>query len=107
MNRIYLDDVRDPKSENWTVVRDFNSFVDAVMRLVELGEKLDAVSFDHDLGENSWSGYDAAKRLCQIDMDTPVLDEDFIYNVHSANPPGKANIEAYMKNYLKFKQTSV
>ena len=65
------------------------------------------ISFDHDLGENEFTGYVIAKRLCDIDMndELPSFSETFDYYVHSQNPVGKENIEKYLDNYLEFKKS--
>ena len=72
------------------------------------------ISFDHDLGctfdedcnmIDLPSGYDFAKWIVEQDMNgTYKLHEDFEFNVHSANPVGKVNIEKYFNSYLKFKR---
>ena len=60
------------------------------------------ISFDHDLGENERTGYDIAKLLVDLDMNGErefALPAEFEFYVHSQNPIGKANIEAYLNNY--------
>jgi len=116
MKKLYLDDIRTPQTEGWDIVRNYDDFV-AWIRLKGIP---DEVSFDHDLGEDiakekvangiskrkareekkyAKSGYDAAKWLGEycIDKNIPFPK----YNVHSANPVGKANIEAYLQNVIK------
>ena len=68
------------------------------------------ISFDHDLGKNEPTGYDIAKWLVEVDMgrnkkilDRAAFHPDFDFYVHSKNPVGKANIEAYLNNYFKMK----
>ena len=104
--RLYLDDIRTPKDKSFVIAR---SYEEAVAFVKEHGVP-NYISFDHDLGvdENNSelpSGYDFAKWLVEMDMDgiylIPVV---FEFNVHSANPVGKANIEAYLKNYLEFRR---
>lgn len=52
---IYLDDVRTPISDKWTVVRSYQEFVDKVK---EIGlANIDAISLDHDLGDSAMSEY--------------------------------------------------
>ena len=116
MKKLYLDDIRTPQTEGWIIVRNYDDFV-AWIRLKGVP---DEVSFDHDLGEDvakakveagmskrkareqkkeTKSGYDAAKWL-----DEYCLDKNIPYpkwNCHSANPIGKANIEAYIQNVIK------
>ena len=62
--RIYLDDVRTPNSPNnewvdgieeWTVVRNFQEFVDII---IEVGlENIEVISLDHDLGDTAMKEY--------------------------------------------------
>lgn len=116
--KLYLDDVRTPKTEGWEVVRTYEDFVNWI---TENGLP-DEVSFDHDLGrehtlyfmnnggfENppnpldvkfeSKTGYDAAKWLCEYCWTNglPVPT----WNVHSANPVGRDNIIQIMENFEK------
>ena len=61
------------------------------------------ISFDHDLGENTPTGYDIAKYICEEVMNgTFILPFTFRYLVHSKNPVGKKNIEEYMRAFLNF-----
>jgi len=114
--KLYLDDIRTPQTEGWDIVRSYTAFVDWI-RLYGLP---DEISFDHDLGEDvakakveagvskrkareqkkeAKSGYDAAKWLGEFCIESGLpLPE---WNVHSANPVGKANIEAYLSNIEK------
>jgi hypothetical protein len=103
--KLYLDDIREPKGNNYKVVR---SFKEAVEYIQEFGIP-SHISFDHDLGcdENGkvfYTGYDFAKYLINCDLDhTVTFPNDFTFNVHSANPIGKQNIENILNSYLKFK----
>ena len=96
--RIYLDDCRVPKSNDWVIVRSFDDFVTTI----KSKGVPDEISFDHDLGwdnENDCetkSGYDCAKWL----VENCVIVENF--NVHSANPVGKKNIEMLLNNYNNY-----
>ena len=62
--RIYLDDVRTPNSPNnewidgeveWTVVRDYEEFVDLVSKTGL--ENIEIISLDHDLGDTAMKEY--------------------------------------------------
>lgn len=99
--KLYLDDERNPKGEGWTIVRDFDSFVQIIL---EKGLP-ESISFDHDLGEDSLSGYEASKWLIDYGLDNNIPVEDIVIQVHSANPVGAANIRGIWKSYEKFKQT--
>ena len=117
MIRIYLDDVRTPKDEDWVVVRNYEQFVEVVNQY-GLGD-IEVVSLDHDLGDTAMeeyfnnvspnytldysnikekTGLDAAKYLIAQSMKNNIpLPQVY---VHSANPIGSANIMGYVNNYL-------
>tara|TARA_R110000851_G_scaffold32177_1_gene86533 strand:- start:722 stop:943 length:222 start_codon:yes stop_codon:yes gene_type:complete len=60
------------------------------------------ISFDHDLGADTPTGYDITKFLVELDLDAhqTLLPADFDFYVHSQNPPGAANIEGLLRPYL-------
>lgn len=116
--KLFLDDIRNPKTDGWDIVRSYDEFVN----WIEHNGIPDEVSFDHDLGmehikyyfdngghENppdplnanftEKTGYDCAKWLCDYCYENGIpLPE---YNIHSANPVGKENIDRTLKNYKK------
>ena len=62
------------------------------------------ISFDHDLGKDSRSGFELVKWMVERDLDSGNFFHDgFIFISHSTNPVGKENIERYLNNYLKFR----
>ena len=116
MKKLYLDDIRIPQTEGWNIIRNYDDFV----AWIRLNGVPDEVSFDHDLGEDvakakveagmskrkareqkkeTKSGYDAAKWLGEYCLDKNIPFPK--WNCHSANPIGKANIEAYISNVIK------
>lgn len=99
--RIYLDDERNPKVEQFDVViRSFKNFEVLLHLYDHCTEVIEYVSFDHDLGTEK-TGYDCVKLLVEYDIAHKMLAKDFTFNVHSANPVGAKNIQAYMENYLE------
>ena len=98
--KIYLDDIRFPKTSGWKIARSFEEFCDIIKTA---GEFPSEVSFDHDLGIGK-TGYDAAKWMIEQDLDGVFsFPRNFKFNVHSANPIGAKNIQRALDNYLKFK----
>lgn len=116
--KIYLDDIRTPVGDGWTVVRNYDEFVETVSRIGL--DIIDIISLDHDLGKTAIkeyfnnvspnyildydnieekTGYDCAKWLVGICMDVGHQIPEVV--VHSANPIGAANIMGYVNNYLK------
>lgn len=130
MKLLWLDDMRDPMKDDWLVfspisrngiseviwVKSYQEFVNWIN---ENGLP-DGICFDHDLGKDvsierikhgmskcksrymrriERSGFDACKWLVEycMDNDKPLP----LYNIQSANEVGKANIDSYLKSYLK------
>lgn len=118
MKKLYLDDIRTPKTDGWEIVRTYDEFV----KYIETNGVPDVISFDHDLAKehtkyyfengghenppnplnqqfNEKTGYDAAKWLCEYCWTNGLpLPE---WNVHSANPVGSDNIKFLLNNFQK------
>ena len=94
---IYLDDTRSLPSLFDIVVKSYDEFVDLV-RMRGSGISDSFISFDHDLGEGK-NGYDCAKFLVEwcIEHGYEVPQ----YDIHSANPVGRKNIESIFETYKK------
>ena len=93
MPKLYLDDVRNPKTKGWTIVRNYEEFV----KHIEENGLPEEISFDHDLGEDIKTGYDCAKWLCNYCWTNGIPIPT--YNVHSANPVGRDNIIGILKSF--------
>lgn len=97
MYKLYLDDIRTPRGEEWVVVRSFEEFKRTIL---ERGAPK-FISFDHDLGWDTAndtelpSGYDCAKWI----VENNIVIKGFF--VHSANPVGAENITRLLENYRK------
>lgn len=106
--RLFLDDIREPAEadKDMIVVRSF----DIAVNYIRLRGCPYFISFDHDLGLQHYygdtsdekTGYDLAKWLVHTDLFARgrFIPENFTFYVHSQNPVGKKNIEAYLNNYL-------
>lgn len=101
MKKIYLDDIRNPPNDTFVIVRSYN---EAISYMIKHGCP-EYISFDHDLGEDSLSGYDLVKWIINEDMkrDFLFIPKSFSYHVHSANPVGRENIDKLLRNYLRYK----
>lgn len=114
MKKLYLDDVRIPKTKDWIIVRSYDEFVNWIS---ENGLP-DVISFDHDLAHEHYSdqmyygaesynklydefrektGYDAAKWVCEYCLTNGLPIPE--WNVHSANPVGSENIKSILTSY--------
>lgn len=108
---IFLDDERVPSdvkwaslpNVDWTIVRSYDQFRSLVESLTEAPK---FIAFDHDLADahyagdfsnpNEKTGYDCAKWFVEVCMNAEWKIPDYV--VHSLNPAGKENIEAYLEN---------
>ena len=98
--KLFIDDERFPIDDSWVIVRSY----DAAISYIKEHGMPGFISFDHDLGDNSLTGYDVAKWLVEADLDGIILiNKDFPYYVHSANPIGAANIRGLLDSYLSTK----
>jgi len=92
--KIYLDDIRDPPSSDWVVVRTADEAID----LIKSGQVTE-ISFDHDLGEGK-TGYDVALVIEQLAFMGTISP---IYCcIHSANPVGAKNIMRAMESAWRY-----
>lgn len=95
---VYLDDKRNPTTDrDWVVVRSMAEFQELVL---ERGIP-EVVSFDHDLDEGQPTGYNTAHWFVWHCWEKGVNPHGIEWNSHSANPPGRANIEWLYKSWCK------
>lgn len=125
---LWLDDCRDPLKDDWlnfspigknvdvTWVKTYQEFVDNIM----IYGLPDAICFDHDLGsdvenlgysigltkqqarglkQRTLTGYDCAVWLIDYCISNDLRLPR--YNIQSANPVGKKNIQCLLDNYIK------
>ena len=94
--KIWLDDVRPmpPQFDYWAKTAD-----EAWRKLLDNQENC-FISFDHDLGLH-YTGYDLAKRI-EIDAAEGYLIYPITWEIHSANPVGRKNIEQAMRSAERF-----
>ncbi len=104
--RLFLDDLREisqahpgDDAASWVMCR---STQDAIAVINARGWPM-MISFDHDLGEDVPTGYDLARWLVEHDLDHGSMPDGFSFVVHSANPVGRANIEALLGRYIWFR----
>ena len=78
--RLYLDDVRTPKGDDWVVVRNYDQFV-SIIRLNGL-ENFDLMSLDHDLGDQAMEEYYTnAKNNYQINYENIINWRQRLYRL--------------------------
>jgi hypothetical protein len=89
--KIWLDDqLNDPHAPNrhtpegWVGCKNGDEFKEAVTRAMELGEGIDEMSFDNDLGTESMEGHELLQWLADTYPEVVISDSVEI-NIHSAN----------------------
>lgn len=96
--KMFLDDERFPIGDDWFICRSF----DEAVHFINRNGCPDFISFDHDLGDDSFSGYEFARWLVDQDLDQGgFIPSNFQFYVHSQNPVGAENIRKYLSNYLR------
>ena len=111
MNKLlWLDDLRNPFEGNWIEdyspikstceiiwVKDYQEFVD----WISLNGLPTAICFDNDLAQDK-EGYDADKWLVDYCIDNQKKLP--LFNIQSANPAGKENIQRLLDNFKKYQE---
>lgn len=87
--RLWLDDVR-PMPDNYThSACSVNAAKMMIKSAEELGEEIELISLDHDLGDYSNDGGDG---ICLLDW---LVERHTFYPIvfHTANPVGRTNMQ--------------
>jgi hypothetical protein len=87
--KVYLDDVRSVPQPDWILIK---TVPELIVLIQLIGDQIDVISLDHDLGLNTPSGYDFVKWLEKkvFDGKYKAIPE---LRVHSKNPVGRKNLE--------------
>jgi len=88
---IFLDDVRMPPSDRWTIARDAGIAYAMILDAHKSGKNIIA-SLDHDLGEDIPTGYDLLNWI-EKDIATTDFRPIIAFSIHSANPVGRVRME--------------
>jgi hypothetical protein len=102
--KIFLDDQgRDARKdwvpEDWRRAVNFFEFRALVEGAIESGEKIEAISFDNDLGEGELEGWEIARWLYENHPE--IMNENPELRVHSANPEGRKSLEHHLNFWRK------
>ena len=95
--KIYLDDVR-PVPEGYVLCQSVNQAKQAILQAEQLGESIELIDCDHDLGDFAPDGGDG---ICLLDW---LVERGTFYPIklHTMNPVGRDNmlrlIERYWQN---------
>ena len=97
--KLFVDDEREPVKKFDYIARDYKE----TMKIFDKHGCPSFISFDHDLGARSKTGFDIVKDMVERDLNKNGrwIPKNFTYYVHSANPVGKDNIVGLLDNYLE------
>ena len=106
---IWLDDMRNPADirMDWLAYSPIGREVEVIWlkdyyqfkKWVSKNGLPDGICFDHDLGEDTPSGYECAKWLVNYCLDNKLTPP--VWSSQSANPVGKANINRLLRNFIR------
>lgn len=94
--KIWVDDLRMVPEGYWGT-----KSVDETIKLIEyaekIGEEIELLDLDHDLGDYARDGGDAIKLLDYL----AVRETFYKIKIHTANPVGRMNMERMIDRYWK------
>lgn len=93
--KIWIDDVRDPP-RGWFWSKTSRH---AIRLLNTIGDKIEEISFDHDLGGDDTS-IPVANLLEQMAYEGKI--QPIVWRIHSANPVGRQNLERALTSADKY-----
>lgn len=98
--KIFIDDLWQTDRARWVPagyvgVANFAEFKALLERALQDGERIEAISFDNDLGEGELEGWEIAKWLTEEHPE--IFETNPELGVHSANPEGRKSILHYIE----------
>lgn len=97
--RLWVDDLRPPPTPDWLWAKTYAQAVYYISKYGTPPYTMNEISLDHDLGEER-TGYDVAKFYAEL-VNGNWLPKPKLITVHSANPPGRENIQSVIDRYFK------
>ena len=94
--KIWLDDIRKPPDSTWDWATDEEEFKDCFL----MGEFVQEISFDNDLGACEKEGWELARWVLDRVVDGHITAPDRMY-CHSMNPVARQRIEATIRDVEK------
>lgn len=101
--KLFVDDERAmPADGGWIISRTGSGAIDTLQWVFENPpNRVDVLSLDHDLGDDSYSGYHVAAWL-ELQVHTANFVPPKVLKVHSANPVGRARILQAFQSIARF-----
>lgn len=95
--KLWLDDMRPAPPEYDYIAGSVDAAIMMIESAEDLGEPIEVLDLDHDLGENASHGGDGIKLLDWL------VERRTFYPIklHTANPVGRANMQRVLDRYWK------
>ena len=93
--KLFIDDLRDPVDDSWTVARTVQQAIDFIERN---RDDLECISFDHDLGIDQHGNEMTTRRIVIYIIENDLKVGHAV--VHSANPVGREWLEGMIERYF-------
>jgi hypothetical protein len=90
--KLFIDDERNPPDDSWTVVRT----VAEAKEIITSWDLPTQMSLDHDLG-----GDETVMQILRWMAENYYEEGPPSWQIHSANPVGRANMASYLKSWTK------
>ena len=98
-NKLWIDDVRSPPDHTWHWVKTSSDAIHEILCSIYAGMVYREISFDHDLGGDD-TAYRVATFLEEFAEKGHIARVQ--WNIHSANPVGRARLQAALTSADKF-----
>lgn len=105
--KIWLDDIRDAPDETWTVAHTPQEVVRELIYAATFDTPIEVLSCDHDLGDDYFTGYYLLTALEEMAAagEWGMIPESF--QIHSANPVGRKNMQAAIDSIERMRNARV
>ena len=95
--KLWLDDIRPAPPDYTHIAGSVNAAKMMIESAEEIGEPIEVLNLDHDLGDNEPHGGDGIKLLDWL------VERQTFYPIilHTANPVGRANMQRMIDRYWR------
>lgn len=97
--KLWVDDVRQPPSEDWIWVQSVAQAIPAIAYMYERNMHDDTITIDldHDAGDFVKYGGDYIEILKWLEREG-IVDTGYFFHIHSMNPVGVQNMRAIIQH---------
>lgn len=97
MIRIWIDDIRNPPSDDWIWIKTVNQAITAIC-MYEKQYQTDTIliSVDHDAGDFAVDGGDYIRVLDWLEREG-IVNTGYFFHLHTQNPVGRQNMRAIIQ----------